>query len=339
MTRNKARARLVHRVRSPPPGRVELQHCPWAVAWGNGAPSDHRSPPPVEPATHAFLKFLYDFGFDSRLGLVCCSPVYVAGKLCLLYSPNLVSALSSALSVSLENWEHDFSYRTWFRSSFFPHDVRLHVRTLAPAHLPLYGGHLDAARCLDAAAVCAVWKTLPTPPVLGCGGTSAQLVVAKRFLARKRHSQAPGQPKLGGAALPSLGMPLFREAMDFRALSAVVEDHLGHARASWHEHVCWGWRPAGGATVRSRLCVEHDAFYGYKVAELEVVSGSAVPFPRLLVPTGCERLGALLADDPPEWLVEATDGRAATELCSSVLTAQSASCPASTIGSGAARES
>jgi hypothetical protein len=337
MVRIKVRERARGRARSPPAGHVELRQCPWVVALTR--PS---APPPsapfIEPATQALLEFLFNFGFDSRLGLVCCAPAYVAGRLCLLYSPRLVEALSTALCMKLEKWEDDFSYRTWARADFFPQDLRFRVRDLAQEHLPIYAGDLEAACCLDAAVVCGAWKAMPEHPP----HNAAQVKIAKQFLARKRHSRAPGQPKQGGAPLPSLGMPLSKEAVDFCALNAIVEGILGHARASWHEHVGWGWRPAGGASVRSRLCVEHDAFYGYKVADLEVISGRDVPFPRLYIPPACPLLSPLLARDPPEWLLASTDGRNIAEApppCSSVPTACSASNRASTIASGDAKVS
>ena len=80
------------------------------------------APAPGTPV-EALLDFLLEFGFDSRVGAVCCAPVTVGRSKCLLVSLRLVAAVAGAVlpgghAVRLSDFKSDQGLKA-ARNKFF----------------------------------------------------------------------------------------------------------------------------------------------------------------------------------------------------------------------------
>jgi len=247
-------------------------------------------------SARAMLGFLRAWGFDSRVGGLCCAPVTVSGTHCLLVSLRLVATLASVFGGptnpcrSLAHLRSDPGIRRLERS-FFPWDASQEAKRLAELSLPLWpfkescssAEICDELRLLDIEVLGAYWASQPEPPASVDPVKYVELLkrvvcrVAKSLIVNRR-----GHPRAAAASADAsslaLGRALCRDQVDENALRALMAT-LGLTLAP-AEHVGYGWRLTA-TRIRSPEETAHDEAHGHAVGELEVLAKRAVPLPDL----------------------------------------------------------
>jgi hypothetical protein len=249
--------------------------------------------------TEILLDFLLAYGFDSRIGLLCCAPSMIRNVPCLLVSMRLTAWLASAagskVPIALALRRTDFRKgQAGFESlralevNFFPYDLSVEIKRLVPLLLPLNSlGPMSAAdikkdiKVLDAEVVGRYW--------LEKNGSSSTSAIELKSMVRKLKCRAllgkpkPGYPKAEGEGL-RLGSPLAQGYIDEKALLVLMTSagRMGHKAC---EHVGLGWRSAG-SRLRSLEEIQHDKDFGFDVAAAEVAAGVAIPLPDIHLESG-----------------------------------------------------
>jgi hypothetical protein len=264
------------------------------------------TPPPNAPfelsrdedaSARALLELLRVWGFDSRVGCICCTPVTISGAHCLLVSLRLVAAIAAVTSPATcicRNVTHlrsDPGIRRLQRD-FWPWDASQEAKHLAEAALPLWpmkeicsvSEIWDEVRLFDVQAVAAHWVATAQG---GCPVPASEhyLKALQRVVIRVAKSQTVsrhGHPRvvtgLGSGPSLALGRALSRGQVDEGALDALVTA-LGRTRAP-EEHVGYGWSLTG-TRMRSSEEIAHDDIHGHCVGAMEVLAQKAVPLPDL----------------------------------------------------------
>lgn len=258
------------------------------------------------PPCKALLSVVMEQGFDSRVGLLCCSPVLLQEqqrsptRLCLVVSLKLVSLLASVYrdpgcaARSARVLRKDEGVRALGLWSF-PQDRTDEKCGLAREVLPLSpwvkkpsmpADVRDDVLLLDARRVVAAWKrqkiNSAAAPAMG---EEEQLRMLRTVVSRAgRCALGPGKPCTYLSSPPALrgtalGRALSWAQVDEAALSAFVLEATGKVRKR-KEHVGLGWSPCG-ARMRSLEEVMYDEEQNYTVGHVELLSGRAVSFPHV----------------------------------------------------------
>jgi hypothetical protein len=261
------------------------------------------TPPPNAPfelsgdgdaSARALLELLRVWGFDSRVGCICCTPVTISGAHCLLVSLRLVAAVAAVASPatcicrSVTHLRSDPGIRRLQRD-FWPWDASQEAKRLAEAALPLWpmkeicslSEIWEEVRLFDVQAVAAHWVAtaqggpVPAPEHYVEALRRAVIRVAKSP-ARHGHPRAVKGLRPGPSL--ALGRALSRGQVDEGALDALVTA-LGRTRAP-EEHVGYGWTLTG-TRIRSPEEIAHDDIHSHCVGAMEVLAQKAVPLPDL----------------------------------------------------------
>jgi hypothetical protein len=267
-------------------------------------------------SARALLGFLRAWGFDSRVGGLCCAPVTVSGTHCLLVSLRLVTTLASVFAGptnpcrSLAHLRSDPGIRR-LQHSFFPWDASQEAKRLAELSLPLWPFKescssteiCDELRLLDIEVLGAYWASQPEPPASVEPAKYVELlkrVVCRmaRSLIANRHGLPRAVTTSAGTSSLALGRALCQDQVDENALHALMATlglKLGPA-----EHVGYGWRLTA-TRIRSPEETSYDEAHGHAVGALEVLAERAVPLPDLDLSWGAF---ALLGEAPEIGLVK-----------------------------------
>ena len=249
------------------------------------------APAPGTPV-EALLDFLLEFGFDSRVGAVCCAPVTVGRSKCLLVSLRLVAAVAGAVlpgghAVRLSDFKSDQGLKR-LETNFFPLDASPELKRLAPLRLPLIdfgatpsGEVMADIRALDAETVGNFWARREERPPMT---PEAELTVVRRGQRRAASARPkPGRIRVCGA-YPAFGSAVPLENIDCEALDYLLSCATKPRRIAG-EHVGLGWMPAG-ARMRFLQEIVHDEERGFDVGTAEVAACGAVPFPEISIENG-----------------------------------------------------
>jgi hypothetical protein len=263
------------------------------------------TPPPNAPfelsgtgdaSARALLELLRVWGFDSRVGCICCTPVTISGVHCLLVSLRLVAAIAAVASPATcicRNMTHlrsDPGIRRLQRD-FWPWDASQEAKHLAEAALPLWpmkeicslSEIWEEVRLFDVQAVAAHWvATTQEGPVPAPEHYLKALQKAVIRVAKSPAVSRYGHPRVVTGLRPdpslALGRALSRGQVDEGALDALMTA-LGRVRAP-EEHVGYGWSLTG-TRMRSPEEIAHDDIHGHCVGAMEVLAQKAVPLPDL----------------------------------------------------------
>jgi hypothetical protein len=253
-----------------------------------------RKLPEKGSTTEALLDFLFDFGFDSRVGLISCAPSVIGGSHCILVSLRLVSWIAAAVLPS-----HHVVRVTDFKKeclrgiemNFFPRDASQEIKRLATLRLPVFPmGLLSSAdvssdiKALDAEVVGRFWAQRQSNSTVGELSPTASLALRSKLQRRANSSRFKSGFPRGKGAFPSLGCPLPLENVDEISLDSLLT-HMGATPRSPGEHVGLKWKPVG-ALIRSSVEILYDSDNGFDVGAAEVAEGSIVPLPDISIDTG-----------------------------------------------------
>lgn len=253
---------------------------------------------------HAFLAVLKNWGFETRVGAICCTPVTVGGQRCLLVSFRLVAVFAAVFGhhpcPNLTEMRADAGIRS-LETFFFPQDFNQEAKRLAEIMLPIWPFKMssstseirDEIRLLNIDKVILEWNKIPETETI----LPAQYIkIIQKIVARvSRVSARFGHPRGKNEKGIAIGRALAHDQIDNAALDTMME-LMGRPRA-WGEHVGYGWRLTE-TPMRSVEEIDYDESFNYPVGCVEVLSGRPLPFPDVNI---SENAGpfALLAHAPP----------------------------------------
>jgi hypothetical protein len=244
------------------------------------------------------LRFLHRLGLDTRVGLVCCAPVTICKRPCLLVSLRLVGIVAKALlprddlfrRMTLPRLNRDPEELRQICSNFFPFDPDMDMRRAADRHLPLrdplvaIGKNIyDDLYALDFGFVAKYWNGEDQhhhhrPSAVVILREIDKIIKAARFIEASPLSLTVDKRNRSNKQLVTFGHSVPREAIDVAACQALCASTLLDLQPGFH--ICCGWRQVG-ARMRSVAEIEHDDWFGFSVGAAELKADRSVPFPLL----------------------------------------------------------